>query len=53
VESSFQSITLLDENFLFFNGFFNNTVPMLTQVAILRLDGDMYESTADVLLGDK
>jgi len=46
-----------DENIVFARGFFNHTMPSLAnkwmkkeeKLAILRLDGDMYESTVDVL----
>jgi O-methyltransferase len=46
-----------DENIVFVRGFFNHTMPILAsswmntdeKLAILRLDGDMYESTVDVL----
>ena len=44
---------LLDNNVIFVKGYFNNTMPILRehieQISILRLDGDMYESTVDVL----
>jgi hypothetical protein len=50
---NFQQYSLQDPNVYFAKGFFNVTMPILrTQVkriAILRLDGDMYQSTVDVL----
>jgi hypothetical protein len=53
VATSFREAALLDENVIFARGFFNHTMkPLAKQInslAILRLDGDMYESTVDVL----
>lgn len=41
------------ENTVFIKGFFNNTLPewrnRIKKLAVLRLDGDMYESCADIL----
>jgi hypothetical protein len=53
VAQGFQKYCLLDENVIFAKGFFNDTMPPLSKhigkLAIMRLDGDMYESTVDVL----
>ena len=51
VRSHFARYGLLDEQVLFLQGFFSETLPgsPVTQVALLRLDGDTYESTMDVL----
>jgi O-methyltransferase len=51
VRSHFARYGLLDDQVLFLEGFFSETLPKagLTRVAILRLDGDTYESTRDVL----
>jgi hypothetical protein len=51
VRSHFARYGLLDEQVLFLQGFFSDTLPTapIRQIAILRLDGDTYESTRDVL----
>jgi len=53
VAGNFQKYGLLDSNVVFAKGFFNDTMPPLSkhvkQFAVMRLDGDMYESTVDVL----
>jgi hypothetical protein len=55
VKHSFQNLGLLDSQVQFVQGFFNDTMPKLRQdprldaIAVLRLDGDMYESYMDVL----
>ena len=53
VAENFASASLLDPNVVFVKGFFNNTMPPLSKqvgkLAIMRLDGDMYQSTVDVL----
>ena len=53
VAENFQKYSLLDENVIFAEGFFNETMPHLApqvdKLAVMRLDGDMYESTVDVL----
>ena len=50
---NFAKASLLDENVVFVKGFFNNTMPPLSKqvgkLAVMRLDGDMYQSTVDVL----
>jgi O-methyltransferase len=47
VEANFRRYGLLDRRVRFVQGWFRDTLPHvpLTQVAVLRLDGDMYEST--------
>jgi O-methyltransferase len=53
VAKNFQRVSLLSPQVVFVKGFFNNTMPPLKKyvqkLSILRLDGDMYQSTADVL----
>mmetsp|Transcript_23599 Transcript_23599/g.33700 ORF Transcript_23599/g.33700 Transcript_23599/m.33700 type:complete len:396 (-) Transcript_23599:692-1879(-) len=53
VANNFIKYGLLDSNVIFAKGFFNETMPPLaekiTTLSIMRLDGDMYESTVDVL----
>ena len=56
VASNFQKAGLLSSDVVFAKGFFNETMPVLkrqlspeTQFSIMRLDGDMYESTVHVL----
>ncbi|HET6426520.1 MAG TPA: TylF/MycF/NovP-related O-methyltransferase, partial [Planctomycetaceae bacterium] len=43
---------LLDEQVMFLEGFFSDTLPTapLTNLALIRLDGDLYESTRDSLV---
>jgi len=51
VKRNFDFYDLLDERVCFIKGFFSDTMPAapIDQIAILRLDGDMYESTIVVL----
>jgi O-methyltransferase len=50
VRSNFQRYKLLDDHVQFLKGWFKNTLPgPVRQLAILRLDGDMYESTIQTL----
>lgn len=51
VKSNFKQFNLLDENVIFVKGWFKDTMPTLDieKISILRLDGDMYESTIQVL----
>ena len=51
VKENFQKFGLLDENVIFLKGWFKDTLPNapINKISILRLDGDMYESTIDVL----
>ena len=47
VKANFAKFDLLDDQVLFLKGWFRDTMPDVPseQVAVLRLDGDMYEST--------
>ena len=47
VEANFRRYGLLDERVLFLKGFFSETLPSapVRKLSLLRLDGDMYEST--------
>jgi hypothetical protein len=51
VRRNFQRYGLLDRQVRFVQGWFKDTLPGLAvnQIAILRLDGDMYESTMNAL----
>lgn len=51
VMQNFEKYDLLDENVQFLKGWFKDTLPgaPIERLAILRLDGDMYESTMDSL----
>jgi len=51
VKENFRKYDLLDENVRFLKGFFSDTMPVapIEKLAVLRLDGDMYESTIVVL----
>ena len=53
VQSNFRRYGLLDEQVRFLKGWFRDTLPSapIQQLAVLRLDGDMYESTMDALQG--
>ena len=51
VKSNFEKLNCLSNNVVFVKGFFNETLPNNTsikEIALLRMDGDMYESTHDV-----
>jgi len=52
VKQNFARYELLDEQVVFLQGWFKDTLPSapIDKLAILRLDGDMYESTMDALL---
>ena len=52
VRASFARYGLLDERVHFLEGWFKDTLPdaPITEIAVLRLDGDMYESTMDALV---
>jgi hypothetical protein len=52
VKGNFQKYDLLDEQVLFLKGWFSDTLPRapIRQLALIRLDGDMYESTMDALV---
>ena len=51
VQANFQKYDLLDSQVKFLKGWFSETLPKapIQKLAILRLDGDMYESTMDGL----
>ena len=51
VESNFRRYGLLDDRVVFLEGWFKDTLPGLPspRLALVRLDGDMYESTMDGL----
>ena len=53
VQENFNRFRLLDDNVIFVEGWFSDTMPELKtkidKIAILRLDGDMYGSTIEVL----
>ena len=51
VSENFKKFGLLDDNVVFVKGWFKDTMPNLDikKISILRLDGDMYESTIQVL----
>ena len=51
VKTNFSRYGLLDEQVRFLKGWFKDTLPSapIEKLAILRLDGDMYESTIDAL----
>lgn len=51
VRDNFARYGLLDEQVIFLEGWFKNTLPQapIEKLAILRLDGDLYESTMDAL----
>ncbi len=52
VRSNFERYGLLDEQVRFLEGWFRDTLPSapIDQLAVLRLDGDLYESTMDALV---
>ena len=51
VKSNFEKYGLLDEQVRFLKGWFRDTLPgaPIEKLAVIRLDGDMYESTMDAL----
>jgi len=51
VEANFRRYDLLDEQVVFLEGWFKDTLPAapISELAVLRLDGDMYGSTMDGL----
>lgn len=51
VKNNFKAFGELDDNVVFVKGFFKDTMPTneIDKISVLRLDGDMYESTIDVL----
>lgn len=52
VRENFEAYGLLAENVRFLKGWFKDTLPKapIEKIAVLRLDGDMYESTIDALV---
>lgn len=50
VEDNFRRYALLDERVVFLEGWFKDTLPAapVERLAVLRLDGDMYESTIQI-----
>lgn len=51
VRDNFSRLGLLDERVMFLKGWFSETLPKapIEKIAVLRLDGDMYESTMDAM----
>jgi O-methyltransferase len=51
VKSNFEKYGLLDNQVRFLKGWFRDTLPKapIKELAVIRLDGDMYESTMDAL----
>jgi len=51
VEKNFAKYGLLDDRVVFLQGWFKDTLPSapIGKLALLRLDGDLYESTTDAL----
>lgn len=52
VRDNFRRFDLLDDNVVFLKGWFKDTLPAapVEKLAVVRLDGDMYESTMDGLV---
>jgi O-methyltransferase len=52
VKRNFSAYGLLDEQVVFLKGWFKDTLPdaPIKAIAVLRLDGDYYESTRDALV---
>ena len=52
VQENFERFNLLDDKVKFLKGWFKDTIPNapIDKLAIVRLDGDMYESTMDGLV---
>ncbi len=51
VEGNFKKYGLLDDQVVFLKGWFKDTLPTapIENIAVMRLDGDMYSSTIDAL----
>jgi len=51
VKENFKLFSDIDDSVIFVKGWFRDTMPIneIEKISILRLDGDMYESTIDVL----
>jgi O-methyltransferase len=52
VKANFERYGLLDDQVRFLKGWFKDTLPTapFTNFAVIRLDGDMYESTMEALV---
>ncbi len=52
VKENFNKYDLLDDQVIFLKGFFGDTLPSapIERLSLLRLDGDLYESTMDALV---
>jgi O-methyltransferase len=52
VANNFKRYSLLDDQVIFLQGWFKDTLPSapIQKLAVMRLDGDMYESTMDALV---
>ena len=52
VKNNFKKYDLLDDKVVFLKGWFKDTLPTapISSLSLLRLDGDMYESTWDALI---
>jgi macrocin-O-methyltransferase TylF-like protien len=52
VKNNFSKYNLLDGQVKFLKGWFSDTLPKasINKLSVLRLDGDMYESTMDALV---
>jgi hypothetical protein len=52
VRGNFRKFDLLDDQVVFLKGWFRDTMPAVpsARLAVMRLDGDMYESTIDPLV---
>lgn len=53
VQRNFQRYNLLDDRVRFLKGWFRDTLPgaPIGRLSLLRIDGDLYESTMDALVG--
>jgi O-methyltransferase len=51
VQANFERFGLMDAQVKFLKGWFKDTLPHapVSQLAVLRMDGDLYESTVDIL----
>ncbi len=51
VKKNFKKYALLDDQVVFLEGYFSDTLPTcsIDKISLLRLDGDLYESTWDAL----
>jgi predicted O-methyltransferase YrrM len=52
VRANFRRMQLLDDQVVFLEGWFKDTLPSITteSLALMRLDGDLYESTMDAFV---